>query len=122
MSQLYAAIKEGIPENLMGIFWRALSVEHIAYMIETQRPTPGKVVACLRTEEDLRAEEECTLYFLREFISSLDTDDLKNFLMFVTGSIHMPEDGITVSFVGTSGVLRRPLAHTCSDTLEISTA
>ncbi|XP_071842527.1 uncharacterized protein [Apostichopus japonicus] len=121
-SRFYALMREGIPEAHLGLFWRHLSLEHVSYIMDSQRPTPSRVVEALRTADDLRPQEECVLYFLTEYIRSHDTDDLLNFLLFATASIHLPEGGITVSFVATSGLLRRPVAHTCSNTLEISTA
>lgn len=121
-SRFYSLMREGIPEAHLGLFWRHLSLEHVSYIMDSQRPTPSRVVEALRTADDLRPQEECVLYFLTEYIRSLDTDDLVNFLLFATASMHLPEGGITVSFLATSGLLRRPVAHTCSNTLEISTA
>jgi len=59
------------------------------------------------------------LYYVKQFITRLDQDELGLFLHFVTGSSVMPEK-IAVSFNQLAGELR-PIAHTCTNTLELST-
>ena len=45
--------------------------------------------------------------------------EVRNFLRFVTGSSALVVDEIKVTFNGLSGLCRRPIAHTCSCTLEL---
>ena len=45
--------------------------------------------------------------------------EVRNFLGFVTGSSALVIDEIKVTFNGLSGLSRRPIAHTCSSTLEL---
>lgn len=90
-------------------------------MLQKQRPTADKVVECLvPAEEHLSDEEENALYLFKEFISSMSGDLLVDFLLFCTGSVHQPEQ-VKVSFTGLCGVKRRPIAHTCSNLLELPT-
>ena len=44
--------------------------------------------------------------------------EVRNFLRFVTGSSTLVDE-IKVTFNGLSGLSRRPIAHTCSCTLEL---
>ena len=47
--------------------------------------------------------------------------EVRDFLRFVTGSSALIVDEISVTFNGLSGFSRRPIAHTCSSMLELST-
>ena len=56
---------------------------------------------------------------LKRFVRGLDTAKLGKFLQFVTGSDIMLCDHIHVTFTRLDGIQRRPVAHTCTFTLEI---
>ena len=47
---LCAQIRKGIPESHRAIFWAQLSIDHLKYMQEKQRPTQEKVVLYYHTE------------------------------------------------------------------------
>ena len=47
-------------------------------------------------------------------------DELRTFLRFVTGSLVTSVPNIDVSFNSLDGLGRRPVSHTCSATLELS--
>ena len=116
-------MRQGIPESHVEIFWGQLTISDLSSLIETQRPSPDKVAASLKTEvADLRPAESAVYYFLIQFVRSLQSDELQAFLQFVTGSVDMPVDGIRVSFFSTSSEGRHVVAHTCSNTIELSTA
>jgi hypothetical protein len=84
-----------------------------------QRPSPAKVAASLQTEvADLRPAESAVYYI--QFVRSLQSDELQAFLQIVIGSVDMPVDGIRVSFFSTSSDGRNVVAHTCSNTIELS--
>ena len=48
-----------------------------------------------------------------------DMEELSKFLWFVTGSTTLPSR-IEIVFATMFGAARRPIAHTCSNTLELS--
>ena len=50
----------------------------------------------------------------------MKNDEIRQFLRFVTGSSVMLPEGIFVTFNGSSDLMRRPIAHTCSCLLELS--
>ena len=59
--------------------------------------------------------------YLLSFVGSLDCDQLRRFLRFVTGGSTVLGTEIEVTFNTLDGFARRPISHTCTCTLEIST-
>ena len=119
---LISKMRQGIPESHRAAFWQRLSVDDITHIMQAQRPTPEKVASVITTDKEyMTDDEDRTLYFLKEFVASLDFDTLTDFLMFVTGSIHQP-DKITVTFTTRTGMDRRPISHTCVNQLEVPTS
>ena len=113
-------IKLGIPDVHRDVFWSLLTVPAIDHLFQQQQPTAQKVQAVIVPEEEhLRQDQLNTLHFLQQFVSRLDQDDLCAFLQFVTGSSVMPRQ-ISVTFNSLAGEMRRPIAHTCANTLELS--
>lgn len=113
-------MKLGIPSIHVDLFWSQLTLPAIEYIFVQQLPTPARVSDIIVPQDDhLRQEQLNVLYYLQQFVMSLDADDLAAFLHFVTGSTVMP-DTLWVSFNTHSGELRRPMAHTCSNLLELS--
>jgi len=113
-------IKLGIPDVHRDVFWSLLTVPAIDHLFQQQQPTAQKVQAVIVPEEEhLRQDQLNTLHFLQQFVSRLDQDDLCAFLQFVTGSSVMPRQ-ISVTFNTLAGEMRRPIDHTCANTLELS--
>lgn len=61
--------------------------------------------------------EECVYGFLVQYIGNLRRDGVRDFLRFVTGSSALVND-INIYFNGLEGLSRRPMAGTCSCTLD----
>ena len=118
-----ALMRKGIPDSHIDSFWSQVTTSDLEALIKLQRPSPDRVAAGLRMSVDEpRPEESAVFYFLTQFVKGLSSEELQAFLQFVTGSIDMPLSGISVSFFGTSAAGRHVVAHTCSNTIEISTA
>lgn len=81
-------------------------------------PSNVKVVALLKASPATAAETE-TLAHLKRFIRGLDKAKLTTFLRFTTASDVLVTDRLTISFTNSEGLQRRPIAHTCSYTLEV---
>ena len=111
-------IRKGIPDVCRDTFWSLLTVQAIDYLFELKLPTPLKVSSLFKSEDDLTNEQVNCLYFLQQYVRCMDQEDLERFLCFVTGSSVMP-DQISVSFNTLTGELRRPVAHTCGNLLEL---
>ncbi|CAG2200752.1 unnamed protein product [Mytilus edulis] len=119
---LCTQIRQGILSLHMDSFWSILTTSDLKTLYQNLNPTPQTVVDKLqRDKEDLRPQEANTLYYLKDFVYSLNSDDLVLFLVFITGSDVLPRDDIIVTFNTRSGMLRVPVAHTCGNTLELST-
>ena len=116
---LISKMRQGIPASHRAAFWERLSVDDITHIMQAQRPTPEKVASVIKTDkEDMTDDEDRVLYFLKEFVASLDPETLTDFLIFVTGSVHQP-DKVNVTFTPLKGLSRRPISHTCFNHLEV---
>ncbi|CAG2225217.1 unnamed protein product [Mytilus edulis] len=119
---LCTQIRQGILSLHMDSFWSILTTSDLKTLYQNLNPTPQTVVDKLqRDKEDLRPQEANTLYYLKDFVYSLNSDDLVLFLVFITGSDVLPRDDIIVTFNTRSGMLRVPVAHTFGNTIELST-
>ena len=66
-------------------------------------------------------DQERVLTYLRQYVGSMSNEDLGQFLRFITGSsVCMPQKVDDVIFNTLTGVARRPIAHTCEPSLELS--
>ena len=61
-----------------------------------------------------------SLYNMRDFIRGLREDELSLFLRFGTGQDILPQQPIRVMFNRLEGIFWQPIAHTCSNLLELS--
>jgi len=66
------------------------------------------------------ANEERILGYLPQCVRNMSTDELRQFLRFVTGSSVCLSCQIEVTFNNLEGIARQPLAHTCQPSLELS--
>ena len=85
-----------------------------------QTVSPGTVLGMLEDAVGVNANEERIIGYLRQYVGNLNTDCLRNFLRFVTGSVVCSTLKIVVTFNSLSGAERRPIAHTCASSLELS--
>ena len=92
--------------------------EKLDNLYEKLCPTVSRVISCFEADETNEAERDAMKH-LKRFVRGLDTAKLGKFLQFVTGSDIMLCDHIYVSFTRLDGLQRRPVAHTCTFTLEI---
>ena len=114
----FSSISNGVPSDDKS-FWQSYSVEELYSLYLSLSATPGKVLAIL---EEPQVDNECqaqVFTYLQQFIGNMKNDEIRRFLRFVTGTSVMLPDGISVCFNGSSGLMRRPIAHTCSCSLEL---
>ncbi|XP_069131679.1 uncharacterized protein [Argopecten irradians] len=113
-------MKSGIPDLYQDVFFHQVAKEGLVTMCERLAPTPSRVSDLLRTDHQLRPEEDRIFYFLKDFVLSLSShEDLIRFLQFVTGSSVMPSLAITVIFHHADGLQRHPIGRTCGNVLEL---
>ena len=113
-------IREGIPEIHFAQFWSQMSLDHLTVLYDRLKPTSNKVLACLRSESLFLSEPKRRVFgYFKDFIKTLSERELEKLLQFVTGQACVPKRLITVQFSTLSGAQRRPIAHTCSYSIEL---
>ena len=94
------------------------SIEGLRGMFEEKTASPKKVLKLLSAQPENDAERE-SFDHLKRFIKSLNDGALSAFLQFTTGSDIIIFDSLEVTFVNVDGLSRRPIAHTCTPSLEL---
>lgn len=119
---LMQKFKSGIPTHIIDKFWKCCKPESINHLLSNSRPTTKKIIDCIKPcYEDLTNDESRVLHYLLMFVASLDQDEMLEFLFFVTGTYSLSFDTkITINFNKLHENLRRPISHTCGNTLELS--
>ena len=113
-----AMIYCGIPDEHKP-FWTEFGIDGINGLYTSLTVTSDKILKII--DGDCRnPSEERVLGYLTSLIGNMGTNDLCNFLRFTTGSSVCIADKISVPFNCFSGLVRRPIAHTCSNSLELS--
>ena len=115
------ALHSGVPA-VHHEFWSQFSVGQLFKMYMALNATPDIVID--RIQEPEQSNSACSRVFdyLIRFIRNMKQEELQRFLQFVTGSSIMLAKSITVHFNSLQGIARRPISHTCSCILEISTS
>ena len=115
-----ALINSGIPDQQRN-FWNKLSISKIEKLYHTLTVNSKRVLSLLSTPYFCTSQEERVYGYFRTMIADLSTKDLRHLLRFITGS-SVCSSKISIQFNGITGLARRPIAHTCDSTLELSTA
>ncbi len=80
-------------------------------------------VLALLEEPEFASQAEGQVYeYFKTYIGNCKEDELRNLLQFVTGSSAVVDKSISVALNNLSGLARRPISHTCSCTLDLSTS
>ena len=114
------AVNLAIPQSHVP-FWKSKSPSDLYNLYLALTATPFKVLSLLSEPTFLNASQETVFGYLQEFIGNMTRDQVKMFLRFVTGSSVCSTKEIEVQFNTLSGIARRPITHTCSNILELST-
>lgn len=114
------ALHSGIP-TIHHEWWKRFSVERLFGLYKSLNATPQQVINKLKEPDIMEPDEARVFGYLTSFLGNLSLDELTSFLRFVTGSSSLIPDDISVMFNRLSGVARRPISHTCSCVLELST-
>lgn len=92
---------------------------NVGIYYESLKPTTKKVVALFQATPEDDSERDC-LSYLKRYVRGLDPIQLKKLMRFLTGTDVMTIDKISIMFIKQSSFARRPIAHTCGPTLELS--
>ena len=80
----------------------------------------SKVVLAILDEPFFENRCEARVFgYLQQFIGNMTNEEVRRFIRFTTGSSALLAEHITITFNATSGLARRPIAHTCGCTLEL---
>ena len=112
------AINSGIPNQHLP-FWKALGVQGLFRVYKAKSASPAKVLRMLEDIHTLDPNQERIMMYLKQYIGSLNSEDLQRFLRFVTGTSCIASK-IEVVFNTLIGAARRPIAHTCQPSIELS--
>ncbi len=113
------AMRAGIPSKHQ-VFWESMSVEELYELYQALSASPAKVLALIEDSVELQnPNEERVLSYLKQFIGTMNSDEIRVFLRFVTGSSVCPSECIKITFNSLSGFARRPISHTCDYCLEL---
>ena len=92
-------------------------VDSIECVYKEKTPSCRKLVKLLQFQENITEKQHEVKSFLIKYLKSLTIDNLKRFLVFVSGSDNLP-DGLDAVFV--EQIYRAPCARVCVNQLELS--
>ncbi|CAH0562937.1 unnamed protein product [Brassicogethes aeneus] len=118
-SDLYKKMKEGLPKSIEEYLSNIPFEDTVLYWKSLQA-NPKKVVNVLSMVPDTPTnEQDQVFYFLQNYLLGLNMKALQKFLLFVTGSVQLP-DKILIDFNTHIGIERRPIVATCAQMLTLS--
>lgn len=120
-SRPFAALSlmnSGVPEKHKA-FWQNMEVNEFCRVCEALTTNPEKILEQIVEPFFANEHEERVFGYLQQYIGEMKVVEAKRFLRFVTGSSALTGDKISISFNALVGAARQPIAHTCSNTLEI---
>ena len=113
-------IYSGIPAEEHS-FWKGKSVSDLLSLYNALTASPSKVLELLVEPEVTNPAQIRVYHYLEQYIGNMNADEVHIFWRFVTGSSVLTSS-ITIVFNNLSGLARRPIAHTCSCMLELSSS
>lgn len=114
-------VRAGIPQAHRG-FWKGLSCRAFYDIYMSMQATPAKILSMLCDVTTSTPKEEAVLSYLRQYIGNMRREELQVFLRFVTGASVCTSNRLSVTFNSVEGLARRPVAHTCAYSIELSTS
>ncbi|KAF4108752.1 hypothetical protein G5714_009825 [Onychostoma macrolepis] len=117
------------PKYVIDCFYRAMPFallkvpdqESLVSLYDTKKATGKKVAQLLQTTQLIRSQKEQMVFnHLQRYLINADQSKTEKCIRFCTGSSVIRVDQIKVSFNAESGLSRRPVAHTCGATLDLS--
>ena len=113
-----AMIRSGIPKQ-HAAFWNKTTVTQFHSIYRALDVTPARVLKMIDEPVFCNPNEERTFSYLEQYIGNMQPDEARSFVRFVTGCSVCSGRRILITFNTLEGLARRPIAHTCSSTLEL---
>ena len=114
-----ASIHTGVPAQHVP-FWKRLGVQGLLHIYQAMSVSAAKVLSMFDEVQPFNTNQDRVFQYLKQYIGSLNREDLEQFLRFVTGSCVCMPVKTQILFNTLSGAARRPIAHTCEPSLELS--
>ena len=115
------SLHSGVPKCHVR-FWNTFSIDRLFRLYNASRGSPQLVIDKLVEPLGMDSAQQRVFGYLTNFIGNLTPNELMAFLRFVTGSSSLIEKGIQVSFNSLTGIGRRPISHTCTSEIHLSTS
>ena len=116
-SAAIAAMKCGIAAQHEP-FWKAMSLGELYRIYCALSVSPAKVIKMLEDVPVKNKAEQRVLGYLHQYVGNISSEQLCDLLRFITGC-GVCIGPISVTFNGLDGFERRPMSHTCSNTLDL---
>lgn len=113
-----ALINSGVPSEHQP-FWCSKTSRDLRAIYKHLTLSSTKVLSLLYFPLFISQAEARVGGYLRTLIGNMQSEDLQQFMRFVTGSSVCSSSEIKVDFNSLSGFARRPIAHTCSCNIEL---
>ena len=114
------SINSGIPHIHCG-FWEDLSVDDLYSLYCSKTASPSKVIDMIVEPLTSNPAQERVFGYLIQYVGAMKASEVQHFLRLVTGSSVCTSKDIFIEFNTLSGLGRRPISHTCTNYLELST-
>lgn len=116
-----AEICSGIPK-VYTPFWDKMGMGELYNIYKALQASASKVLALLEEPVMLNENQERVYGYLQQYIGNMQGDEPRMFFRYVTGTAVCSSHAINITFNSLDGLARRPIGHTCSNTLELSAA
>ena len=113
-------LHSGVPKQHAS-FWATMSLKKLLSVYQALSVSVSKILNLIEEPFMSSSAQDKVYQYLRRFIGNMTQNELSAFLRFVTGSVVVSVPRITITFNSLQGIARRPISHTCSSTLELST-
>jgi len=113
------AAHSGIPD-FERPFWESRGVGGVHSIYMSLVATSAKVLAMIEEPDGMNASENRIFTYLTQMVGDMKPQELATFLRFLSGSSVCLGKKVTITFNNLCGLSRRPIAHTCDCTLELS--
>lgn len=113
-------VHSGIPTAHRS-FWSQKTVSGVSALYDSLTVSAARIRKSLMSSSENNSNAERVYGYFTTMIDNSTTEDLRSLLRFITGSSICSASDILVVYNSLSGLSRRPIAHTCDSTIELST-
>ena len=117
-----SSMKKGM--DCYPLLWQGVGEDVVNKMMEVYQPTTDKILAILELQysddNDLRQLEKRVKGYMERFVSTVENDILLCLLRFWTAADTLCIRNLKIGFNSNEGLMRRPIANTCTTTLQLS--